>query len=79
MIKTLINEDPIGKYLNPYFSESLDVTSKKILRLQEKLSVPLTDFWNTYLVYYQCNADGYKSLTDLFFQVNDQRFNNEFR
>ncbi len=72
MMKTLIDEDPIGKYLNPSFSESLETTCEKIILLQEKISVPLTDFWNTYLSYYQCDAAGYKSLTDKLFRVNDQ-------
>lgn len=71
MMKTLINEDPIGKYLNPYFSESLDVTSEKILKLQENLGVPFADFWGTYLVYYQCDAGGYQSLSNLLFEIDD--------
>lgn len=68
-IKILINEDPIGKYLNPAVSQSLDVTVREIIAINEKFGMSFVDFYLSYIIYYQCDAAGYGSLVETLFKT----------
>lgn len=66
IIKTAINGDIIGQYMNPKSNAALDVTIAALVEQASKLSKPLKDVWSTLVMYYQCDAAGYRSLHRLF-------------
>jgi len=70
-IITIINADPIGRYLNRKFRMPLGISLQQIGRMANDLRVPVVTLWPTLLVYYQCDAAGYESLKNKVFVTDD--------
>lgn len=70
-IMTVIDGDPIGRYLNKKHGMPLETSLKIIRKMARRLSVSVPDLWPTLLVYYQCDVSGYDSLRTKVFITDD--------
>ena len=61
-IKIIINGDIIGCYLNPFYAESLERTVAKYRKTCLNLRTDHSLFWQTLVIYYQCDAFAYLNL-----------------
>ncbi|QIL42380.1 DUF4433 domain-containing protein [Pedobacter sp. HDW13] len=66
-LQALIDGDPIGKHLDSRFSIDLMEVFRSVTAMASKISMDVLAFWDVLVVYYQCDAAGYKSLRDKLF------------
>lgn len=62
-IEVLIDGDPIGSCLNRKQHVPMREAAVIIAQGAERLSAPIRDYWECLLVYYQCDAAAYPSLS----------------
>ncbi|RLJ69326.1 DarT ssDNA thymidine ADP-ribosyltransferase family protein [Pedobacter alluvionis] len=70
-MKTIIDADPIGRFLNTTEEFNVSDASKEVLEMQEKLQIALGDFAGSLIIYYQCDAAGYTSLQKRLFLLGE--------
>lgn len=68
---TLIDGDPIGKYLDTRYNSPINEACKTIHEMAAMLNMKDEDFWELITVYYQCDAAGYNFLQKRLFLTND--------
>jgi hypothetical protein len=68
---TLIDGDPIGKYLDTRYNSPISEACKTIHEMAAMLNMKGEDFWELLTVYYQCDAAGYNFLQKRLFLTND--------
>lgn len=71
-IKTILNGDPLGKYLNPKVSQSKEVTIDQVKQMATNLGADVKEFWTDLVIYYQCDAAGYESLRKNIFSISTE-------
>lgn len=73
LLKSLINGDPIGKYLNPSHNVGLEETVDKIHEKSTETGMNITELWFILVAYYQCDAGGYPSLQKRLFEYSSDK------
>lgn len=71
IIRTIIDADPIGRYLNATEEFDSEDAVNEVLEMQKKLEIPITDLGESLFIYYQCDAAGYQSLQKRLFLLGE--------
>lgn len=66
-MKSLINGDPIGAFMNPATSNDVSTTSALLKGMAAGFDMDVLQFLQEITIYYQCDAGGYPSLKSKLF------------
>lgn len=70
-LSTLIDGDPIGKYLDKRYDIPFSEAYETIRKMAGKVGMKDEEFWKILTVYYQCDAAGYAFLQHRLFMADE--------